>query len=241
MRKIIRLLIPMTGLAAVAASAQAKESDPLYNQALKRMLASSYQGWSFTRTKTAEGKVTVEQYSDSRKPGQRWQLISIDGAIPTKQQLEDYQTQKRKELKKKKTAGKSDRDSNRFLATLVRPGSLSLVRQGPLRSSYRFQPVMDKNDKNMESYILGTMTIRRDNPMIEQIHIYNKQEFSAYRAKIKQFNQLMRFAPADPDQPKTSPVFLTSVNNEIKGKALFLFNFEQKTAIEFSDYRKAAR
>ncbi len=240
-KKILRsLLISGLTFTIAALSAQANDDYSLYTKAMKRMLASSYQGWSFTQSSNDGGKVEVTRYDGTKAGMDKWTLLSIDGKKPSKRQLKKYRKKMRKNLEHKKEQGAEEHDGNIFLATLVKPGSLKLAEENELHSIYHFRPVMDEDDeKEMEQYLYGEMIIRRDIPLIKQVRLYSKGEFPVDGAKIKIFNQLMQFAPVDPENHATGPVFFKSILVKVKGKAMGLFGFDQTTDIKFSDYSKA--
>ena len=239
MRKIIGLAVLFLGL--TFSPSQAEEGQVLYNKALQRTLATSYKGWTFTKTTSEDDKITVERYDDSKEKSQQWQLLSINDKSPSKRQLKKYLKKKRKELKSNQDEGKNMVFRNQFLTKLVKPESVKLVEENHSHKIYQFRPKMDEDTKALEDHIFGEITVSLHNPMIEEIRVFSKQEFSAGGAKIKQFEQIMKFATIVSGNLEESPVFLQFILAKVKGKAVLFFAFDQETVVTYSDYRKTSQ
>lgn len=214
----------------------ANEGDPLYQRALTRMLAATYENWTFLQT-TSEGDDVERAHFDGSKPEEKkWTLLSLNGKKPSKRQIKKFLKQKRREAKEEKESGADQEKGNAFLATLVQPGSLKLIKTTPEKAIYHFQPLMDEDEKEMEKYLFGEVIVNQSPPMIDQIRVYSKTTFPVKGAKIKMFDQNIQFALQQVEGDGKKPAFLSSIKVKVTGKAMGVFNFDETTSITFSDY-----
>lgn len=238
MKKIIGLSILMFTLAFNPAHAD--EDLSLFNKAMDRMLASSYDGWTFLQTTTGEEDEKVEHFDSSKEKENRWTLLTLNGKKPTKKQIKKYLNDKRNDVlrqeKEDENGDGEDAKGNKFLIKLIKPGSVKFIEANSSHKIYQFQPKMDGGDEAMEGHVFGEITVLRDNPMVTQIRLYIKEAFSVKIAKIKEFETLMKFAPVNPENQATSPIFIQSIQAKAKGKAALFFSFDRSSLVTYSDF-----
>lgn len=234
MKKIIGLSILMLTLAFNHATAD--EDLSLFNQAMDRMLNSSYDGWSFNQTTKGKKNIKVEHFDSSKPEDHKWTLITLNGKEPTKKEIKKYLKQKRKEVTRQKNKDGEDVRGNDFLEEIIKPGSVSFIENKNGQNIYQFQPEIEANGINMEGHVFGEITVDVNTPQITQLRLYIKEAFSVKIAKIKEFETIMKFAVVDANNPTTSPVFINSIQSKAKGKAALFFSFDRKNLVTYSDY-----
>jgi len=100
------------------------ESVPaLPREAILRYARTDLEEWHYVRTRVSEEGVIVDRH-DPTQPGEaHWQLVSIDGRAPTREEIEDYEDERADHSKDDEKARGEE------IARVLDPGTVRLVGQ----------------------------------------------------------------------------------------------------------------
>ena len=217
----------------------AVEDLELHETAIARMLGSDYQGWKFRQIADDGEDVVVEHFDSSLPEEEQWTLVSKNDREPSAGDLRKYNKEKEKK-RESNAASEVDESSNDFLRVIVKPGTLRVTERNNDRITYSFRPHFTKDEeKDMEDYVFGTITVNSkstENPWVEEVHLFNLEEFKTGGARIREFQQIISFAPIG--EGAQAPVFFKKVHMKIKGRAYGLFGFDKKVDVDFSEYQR---
>jgi hypothetical protein len=132
--------------------------------------------WSYnvSRYEDEEGDVTssIEQYLPQAP--ESWVLKQINGQEPTEKQIKNFVKKKQKQSKKTKQ-GESIQVN---LRELINRESLSLVSDDKESTVMAFNVHFAKLGKDSVGKLQGQLVYKRDSQFIQQITIWNNEEFS---------------------------------------------------------------
>lgn len=186
--------------------------------------------WAFTRTREDNDGTRVERFDPTAEP--KWQLVSVDGREPTREELEAYAEEVEKRLAREEGhPGDNDFDG------LAADEGWELVEEDDERVTWRFRPAEGATDREgMAEHLRGEMTIMKSVPYVESFRLYNDEPFRAkVIAKIERFNT--RIDMIRLDRRAYMPVRVTT---ELRGSAAFgLKSIERDILLTYSDFRYA--
>lgn len=231
MRRLPALLL---FLALTPAAAVAEDYAGLFEDAVSRVTWEYPENWAFTETRHGKEKTEIGRYDPSKPDGERWELVSVDGRTPTRDEADDYRDSKRGD---RGFLGGGDDDSDEDEdgpATVVSPGSLELLEEDDSHWLLGFVPTGDdeKEAKFMKK-MSGTVRIAKPAGYLEFLDISSRKPVSPMvGVKIRDFNTRFEFAEA----VAGGPVVPVAFRFRVKGRAFLAVGFDEMETLEFSDF-----
>ena len=202
----------------------------IVKEAFSNLSNDYHQEWAFTHSAT-EGDVQFVGRYDPRFPSEeRWKLISIDGRVPTEQEIEEYQDDMGDEFHD--DGPESDDEIIDF-------ETLDLIEETEKYRVYRFTPDVgsdeDSAGRKFMQHVDGTIKIIRDGNYIQTIDLRNdKPVRPAFSVKISKFRTHLTFGPATED----GPIVPISIDVEVKGRAILFVKIDESESVRFTDYER---
>lgn len=191
--------------------------------------------WAYTETSVDSDSTTVARFNPANPVLLRWNLLTVDGRIPTETEITEFREEKAGddsadgEDEDDDDTGKGGKDA----ADIVQPDSLSLIEETDDYWLFSFKPVADEDTEAMFEHVDATLKIARNGPFVETIKLQNDKPFKPkLGVKISNFFTRMNFGPAAED----GPIVPLSTHFHIKARAFLVTSFEEESSITYGDY-----
>ncbi len=206
---IARLLL---GLALLSAPSLAAEEDynAIFEKAVESIDSNFEESWAYTETQVNSEGTWVGRSDPSRPPGERWQLLSVDGRDPTDEELEEYLEDKN-------------------VDAMIEPDSLHLIEDADDYWLFGFVP----DDEEIMSSVDATIRIDKKSGHLEYIDLRNHETIRpAVGVKISKLVTRLTFGPA----AEGGPIVPLAAQVEIKGRAYLVVSFDEQDDLRNSDF-----
>lgn len=210
-------------------SALADEHASLVEEAFANISEDFHEVWSFTETQIEDGVTTVGRYDPSLAENARWQLLTVDGRLPTTNEIDDYRDDKDDEF------DGNDGDGAIDIVTL---DTVKLIEETADYWLFRFVPNADDDEEDeaarkfMEK-VHATVRINRNGRFPEYLDMRNDKPIQpAFGVKISRFLTRMTFGPAG----EHGPIVPLSIDVAIKGRALLAIGINEKNSVQYDEW-----
>ena len=206
----------------------------IVEQAFANISHDYHENWAFTESETEDGVTTVGRY-DPRLPNDtRWTLLSIEGRVPTADEIDDYRDDREDEFH-------DDDDDNEI--DFIDFDTLKVVEETDEYWLFNFVPDIgdedDEDDEHAQKFmqnVSGTLRINRDGYYLEYINMRNEKPIRpVFSVKISRFLTHLTFAPA----AGNGPIVPMSIDVQVKGRAALFIKFDEVESTHYSDYEFA--
>ena len=200
------------------------ETEPV-QKALAKMENFNAQQWSFSVSRL-DGKRSKREKHDPCNSSIPWQLLTIDGEVPTASQSKKYLEEHQKD------ETKEDDSENNSFSTVIDESTLKLISQSKEEHIYSFRPTADdpKAQKIMTK-ILGKIYIQPSNNTIKKIEMKNIGVIKPMLGvKITKMLTIMNFHTVD------NTTLIDKIVVEVKGKAFVFKTINQYNEAIYSNY-----
>lgn len=219
---ILALLLP-------GASAAANEPADIVRRAFASIETDTHRSWAFTETTTEDEQTWIGRYDPSEPEDHRWTLLSVDGREPTRDEREHYTRDRQDEFE-----NEVDEDDG---SEMINFDSLELVEETSEGWLFRFVPVFDDEEDDsaaeMMKKVSGTVRVMRNGHYPAWMELRNEKTIRpVIGAKISHFLTRLTFAPV----AGHGPVFLQSIDVQVKGRAALLISFDVQETTQYSDF-----
>lgn len=229
----------ITTLIFLLGSAHASESldslRAMVSHSLEALDADTKQ-WAFTQTTHRKDKIKIEQYTPGMVGDSSWQLLSLNGEVPTEEQLKKYNEQKSTEKKEAESkAAKSSKDDHSVAvktSDMVKLDTLKVLEENESEWVMSFQPNIADFDAEVNKNLSGRLHLTKNGHYVNRMVMDNIDTLSPYfSVKINKFHLSMEFMKV------TDNVLVPKqVETIMSGKALFVKNIEEDSQQSFSNY-----
>lgn len=189
--------------------------------------------WAYTETAIEDGVTYVGRYDPGRPGDQPWQLLSVDGREPTRDEIEDYL-----DTRGDDHGGVFGDDVGEIDG--VDFDSIELVEETPDYWIFSFLPHSDDEDKyaaKVMRQLQGRIKVVRDGPYVEYFDLRNAKTLRpAIGVKISRLLTRLTFGPA----ADGGPIVPVSVDVDVKGRVLLFASFDERESVRYSDYELTA-
>jgi hypothetical protein len=161
----------------------------------------------------------------------RWQLLATDGASPTAKDLARYaKIQERREKEREERANRGEN----VLASMIEPGTLTLVRETATTSTWAFRMnASHAKAGRFAEHLRGEMLVDKTVPFVERVDLRSVHDISAATGiRLDRFEMTLRFAQHQP----TGAIVPTSIRTRIHGRAFLLKEIDEDSEVVFSDF-----
>ena len=202
--------------------------------ALKQGGSELASGWRYQETITgSKGKARLA-YDPSRRAGERWTVVKVNGKAP------DEAARKRLKArvdKRSQSAGKRLGIGSGWLAS----SDYKLLRKTPTTLVYQLRPKVgansDKATAKLLSHLAGELTIARDDHRPLSLRLDNFESFSPkFGVKINAFGFRAKFKRL----AHSGPVVVVRTSNFARGKVFWFKGFNDETRVELFDFAPVA-
>ncbi|MFT7235222.1 MAG: hypothetical protein ACI9QV_000794 [Methylophagaceae bacterium] len=128
--------------------------------------------WIFNQLVNSDGNVTEAHFDPRKNASLQWELISVDGEVPSKNQVLAFQKAKLDENKEEKSFF-----SELKFSEVINAPTLTLVKKEQGFLHYSFAPSMS-DDKDSQDNFNGYLVINEQSQHIDSIRIQNRHELS---------------------------------------------------------------
>lgn len=220
MRFVSLLLLALLAWPAYA------EPHPLALRALETLDLPDLDSWSYTRATTSNDGARVERHHAGRPEGKRWELVSVDGKVPTPRQREEYQREKREQAEARKKKGKNDRDLDR--------NSIRLVSETDTRAVFSFLPAADsEREAKLMKQVRGTLVVDKTHAWAEEFRLESSGEIQPIPGvTVREFRLLMKFRRDE----ATGHILPVSMTSRVRGRAMLVKSLDQDRKTVFSEF-----
>ena len=226
--------------ATTAAFAQTPHGsyEALFETAIKAITWDFQDDWAFTATSSGKEGDRVGRYDPRLPEDERWTLVSIDGRVPTDEEVVEYA-----DSRGDHHFGDDDDDDDNDAIDMVEPGTLKLVEETDDYWLLSFVPTDDDDDddddevgrKVLES-MNGTVKIIKNGEYLAYIDIRNEKPIRPkFGVKMSKFLMRLAFGPAADD----GPVVMKSMDFAIKLSAFVLVRVNEAESMAFSEFEYA--
>lgn len=201
--------------------AEANEDyDTIFETAVDAVDFEFDRSWAYTETQVTDEHIWVGRYDPRRSPGERWQLMTVDGRQPTGEELEEYGQDK---------AHDHSRDGDERVNAMVEPDTVSFIEETDEYWLFGFTP--DKEE--IMNSVDATIRINKGNGHLEYIDIRNHETIRpTFGVKISKLITRLTFGRASED----GPVVPISTQVEVKGRAYLVVAFDEQEVRRNSDF-----
>ena len=227
--------------ATTAAFAQTPHGsyEALFETAIKAITWDFQDDWAFTATSSGKEGDRVGRYDPRLPEDERWTLVSIDGRVPTDEEVVEYADSRGDHH----FGDDDDDDDDNDAIDMVEPGTLKLVEETDDYWLLSFVPTDDDDDddddevgrKVLES-MNGTVKIIKNGEYLAYIDIRNEKPIRPkFGVKMSKFLMRLAFGPAADD----GPVVMKSMDFAIKLSAFVLVRVNEAESMAFSEFEYA--
>lgn len=185
--------------------------------------------WSFTRT-DYDGEITsIGHYDPRLAVAKQWNLVSIDGRIPSADEIERYR-------KERASEGEDDSGGNDQYRSLMKEGSATLIHETDEFWLFAFEPVGDSPEEaEFMASVDGTLKITKNDEYVASIMLQNNKAIKpGSGVKIQNFFTLMEFEPSQPG----GRVLLAGIQVVVEGRAMGVIKFDELETVTWSCYEQ---
>lgn len=202
--------------------------------ALKQGGSELASGWRYQETITSsKGKARLA-YDPSRRTGERWTVVKVNGKAP------DEAARKRLKAradKRSQAPGEQLGIGSGWLAS----SDYKLLKKTPTTLVYQLRPnagaKADQGTAKLLSHLAGELIIARDDHRPLSLKLDNFESFSPkFGVKINAFGFRAKFKRL----AHSGPVVVVKTSNFARGKVFWIKGFEDKTQVELSDFTPVA-
>jgi hypothetical protein len=220
-------------LALLLSSASAIASEPadIVRRAFAAIESDTYRRWAFTETSTEDEQTWIGRYDPGAPEADRWTLLSVDGREPSRDERASYARDRQGEF-----ADDEDEDEDDG-SEMINFDSLELLEESGDGWLFRFVPVFDDDEDDaaaeMMKKVSGRIKVMRDGHYPAWMELRNEKTIRpAFGAKISHFLTRLTFAPVGGH----GPVFLQSIDVQVKGRAALVIGFDVRESTKYSDF-----
>jgi hypothetical protein len=231
-------IIAVLGLGSAVTVFAQNNQDELKQRVLAQAQGVSPDDFAFTRTirteQTSNGKtektVMVEKFDPTKPVGERWTLVSVDGAPPSAEELNRY----RKESAKRRVPG-----YYRLAGYFGTPATASTDSRG--RTVFHFAALPKETVKVMDTDVAQNTTAdasvsEADGvPFVEQVHFVVKPMRLKLVMKLEEYESTARYRIG----PEGKPLLIEQTSN-MTGSGMGQEG-RAHTAVTYSDYRAVGK
>jgi len=235
---IVATILLFTATTAFAQTAHGSY-EALFETAIKAITWDFQDDWAFTATSSDKEGDRVGRYDPRLPEDERWTLISIDGRVPTDEEVVEYADSRGDHH----FGDDDDDDDDNDAIDMVEPGTLKLVEETDDYWLLSFVPTDDDDDddddevgrKVLES-MNGTVKIIKNGEYLAYIDIRNEKPIRPkFGVKMSKFLMRLAFGPAADD----GPVVMKSMDFAIKLSAFVLVRVNEAESMAFSEFEYA--
>lgn len=214
-------------LVAPAFAATPDDYETLLEEAIDAIASHDGGEWAFTEASIEGDSETVARFDPRRPAGRRWQLLSIDGRVPTEDEIEEFSADKADE-------DDPDGDDEHDVEDMVEADSLDLVADTAQYWLFSFVPSEDdEENEGFAALMSGTLKIMKDGRYLASVDIHNEKPFKPkIGVKVNEILTRLTFAPAVED----GPVVIKTVDVAVDIRVFLVINIDEIVSITFSDF-----
>lgn len=229
------LQITQLSLQESVQTTQQKQLQILISEALAEFESTSREQWSYkvSRYENEEGDISsrIEIHDASKPDGQRWQLASIDGKVPSDEQQRGFAEQKAEQATAKKQKSISVR-----LGKIIQIETLQVATEDEQILQATFDVSFPEFAEKATENLTGHLTYNKSEQFIETIEIINNGNFSPMlTADISDFKMVFVFQRID------KAILPLEYRLSMKGTYAFFAEINELSRDTFSDYRFIAQ
>jgi len=185
--------------------------------------------WAFTRVETTADGVYVATHDPRRE--QAWELLTVDGREPSKDEREEFVSERETEL-----GDDNDNENEEDNGSMVSPGSVELIDETDERWQFNFKPKADSEEEEaFMKAVEGRLEVAKDGHYVRAVTLRNLETIKPGKGtKIEVFDTRLEFAPS-PDGSAVLPVLVYA---KVKGRALLVIGIDEEQTVQFSDYKR---
>ena len=205
-------------------------------QAISRYEETPREKWAFQMSsyENEEGDISssVVSFDPARNKQQPWQLLSIDGKIPTAKQQRTFAKRHNKNDGQEKVPQKEQQSFRFKLRDLIVLDSLTLLSEDENLLRAKFAVELQKLGVEASKKLTGELLYNKRQKFIEQVVIRNTAPFSPmFSAKITQFSLTFEFDIIH------NAVLPQKYHLNMQGSFAFFTEINEVSSNTFSDYR----
>ncbi len=187
--------------------------------------------WHYQRTRTTEEGSIVDRHDPTLPGAEHWQLVSIDGREPTRDELETFEDDR---------ADHSDDEEKArtdYIIDVIQPGSI--VFQGEIDGAERYGYLLRSPDGKREKTFLrleGDLSIQTgdDGPWVRTVRVWNTETLRPIiGVRIDQVMMSFHFELQD------GYLLPRRVEAQWQGEFLMLKNIDRVVDVSLTDFRLA--
>jgi len=183
--------------------------------------------YTITKYENEEGDETssLEKYSPAASIPQSWSLIKLNGAIPTKEQVNKY-------LKNKsKKKDKSKNNQTISISQLVDIDSLHILSEDDELIKSSFKVGYSRFGEDAKKKLEGILTFDKNNHFVQNIEIINNDNFSPmFSADINKLKLTLSFIKI-----KNAILPLSTTMRLVGSMAMFI-EIDEISTVDYSNY-----
>lgn len=228
-RAILLLTFFVAGTASAQSLAESATSSAAVVAALANLDAQPLdEHWHFTMKVQHDELEQIVVSDPSQKPSLRRTLKLVDGEEPTAEDRQDFRAAEAKRIEEQNT-------QTQAFSYLVDSQTLNFLGVDNGTAEFAFVPRIEKLEQASES-LRGKLRLSLDGNQITALEVFNVEEFSpAFSVTMEHFRLSFKFSPHAGEN------LLAAMENQARGKAGFVKEFESVTRITFSDYKKTGQ
>jgi len=218
-----RLLLALFFVCCVT-PAHAQDYKQLFEDAVATVDWELEKNWAFTESTLTDDKRWVGRHDPRNNEDERWTLISVDGRMPTEDELSEFANKKDEH----ETSDSSQR------VDIVDVDTVELLEETEEYWLLNFIP--DEDEVEFIDNVDATVKIIKDGRYLEAIDLRNNADITpGFGTKIGTFRLHFEFGPAT----EGGPIVPRNMAIQVSGRALLFFGFDETEIIEYSDFEFA--
>ena len=207
-------------LLALSEAQALEDYDAIFEKAVDAVDFEFHRSWAYTETRVTREHVWVGRYDPRRASNERWQLVTVDGRAPTKDEFEEYERDK---------AHDHSRDDDDRVNTMVEPDSVRFIEETADYWLFGFIP----DEEEIMDSVNATIRINKVKGHLEYIDIRNHETIRpAFAVKISKLITRLTFGHAVED----GPVVPLSTQVEVKGRVYLVVSLDEQEVLRNGDF-----
>lgn len=194
--------------------------------AIQKLDAINSEYWSYKHTRSTDGEVTSSYFDPRRSLNQQWQLLLINGQVPTREAIDEFNAlwNVEEELEE------SGIEEEGSLSQMIAINSLMLDRIEKEAAYFTFTPILEDMAEEITK-LRGTIVVNLDNKVVQSLSINNIEPISpAFSITLDRFNMGFEFETID------QKLVYRKIEMKMEGTAGFVKEISQQSIEEFSEY-----
>ena len=234
LRRILAYVALLVAVAPGYAKAPVSELQEIVRSAFANVESDVQRHWRFAEVSNDGEVERFANFDPTRPEAEHWQLLAIDGEVPSPEQQEEFRKQKREQRERE---AKRNGDETADPLDSIDMTSLQLVTESANGWDIAFQPKGTGQSEKMMSKMRGALRISKPQLCVELLEITSPGPIKPQiGVKVERFLSRFEFAPIAQGADRCGRILPTAMQFEISMRAFGVMAVDRAMSAKYSDY-----